>query len=67
MCIRDRYLGGYDFPISHAEAQGFWMKNALLPGGGAIAIQNSANLGERRFYDPQGWERDCLLYTSRCV
>jgi hypothetical protein len=53
-----QYLGGYDFPISHAEAQGFWMKNALLPGGGAIAIQNSANLGERRFYDPQGWERD---------
>ncbi len=53
-----RYLGEYDFPISHAEAQGVWLRNALLPDGGAIAIENSGNLRDRRFYDPQGWERD---------
>lgn len=53
-----RYLGEYDFPISHAEAQAIWLHAALLPEGGAIAIENSGNLGDRRFYDPQGWARD---------
>ena len=53
-----QYLGGYDFPISHAEAEGVWMKNALLPAGGGIVVENSGNLGGRRFFDPAGWERD---------
>jgi hypothetical protein len=53
-----RYLGEYDFPISHTEAQAVWLRNALLPEGGALVIENSGNLGDRRFYDPQGWARD---------
>ena len=53
-----RYLGEYDFPISHSEAQTVWLRNALLPEGGALVVENSGNLGDRRFYDPQGWAQD---------
>ena len=62
-----RHLTDYDFPISHAEAQVVWLRNALLPDGGALVIENSGNLRGKRFYDPHGWAQDAYwssFYTE---
>ena len=60
MCIRDSETGN-----DHEDraADGKDRQNIVLPDGGALLLADP--LDEHR--DIERIDRDCLLYTSRCV